>query len=62
MHEISGARRDRKTLTHFHSIDPPFGSSWTHVQEGERKNGRECVCMGGAEEGETTRELCQTSH
>jgi len=49
MHEISDARQDRKTLTHFHSIDPPFGSSWTHVQvkERTRKKEREYVCVEG---------------
>lgn len=44
MHEISGARRDRKTLAHFHSIDPPFGSNWAHVQVEERKRERMHVC------------------
>lgn len=40
MHEISGARRDRKTLTHFHSIDPLSGRVGLVRKAGEREGGK----------------------
>jgi len=55
MHEISGARRDRKTLTHFHPIDPLSGRARARhgerEREEERERERERERIGGRERG-----------